>query len=246
MPKSEAKFFRALERVVGVHHLKAKSLGRKVSSKHVFLDRDYTRYTFPKGVLKKLTKILQDLRSTADTSPGSLSHYIDGLLAGHPLYGTRIVEFDEEQHFNTFRYVTLQHLTADVPQPPTYAPRALEHCVDVVCFNRMLRKHQLRVSIDSVPQDIRAFLELVKTHARPKNGYIEPKPAFDYLGGRIAQRAYYDALRDVAHCAKQNNLLATALRFTLFEFEEMAGCQFQKIRENDLCCLVEARLAELV
>ena len=68
----------------------------------------------------------------------------------------------------------------------------------------MLRKHRLRVRVGSIPMDVTGFRRLIEAYASENNGYIEPKSGFEYIGGRVAQRALYDSLRDIAHFAKEN------------------------------------------
>jgi len=63
-----------------------------------------------------------------------------------------------------------------------------------------------------------------------------------HIGGRIAQRAYYDTLRYVAHYSPRNDSFSPPLRFTIFELEEEAGCEFNKIPLNELESLLESRL----
>lgn len=244
MPKNETHFFQALSEIVGSRNLKAKSTGVKVSCSDVFLDKDYKRYEFPDQIMSMFSSLLKELRSTESVGTGSLSHHIDGFLVDHPKYGSRIVEFDEEQHFNTFRTASLRQLTTHIEL--NYLGHYQEYCNDLNCFNQMLRKHRLKAVVKSVPKTIESFINLVQTNATPDNGYIEPKTGFNYVGGRIAQRSYYDTLRDVAHLSLRNQSLAPPLRMTAFEFEKETGQKFIKIPQNELRTLVERRLSTLV
>ena len=240
MPKNETHFFQALRPIVGSSYLKAKSIGVKVSSADVFLDKDYKQYDFPDQIRLLFSALLKELRSTGSVGTGSLSHHIDGLLVDHPEYGSRIIEFDEEQHFNTFRAASLRHLSAQLG--PKYLPHYQKCCRNPNYFNQMLRKHQLRIVVKSVPETVQSFIDLVQANAKPRNGYIETKTGFNFVGGRIAQRAYYDTLRDVAHLSRKNPSFGPPLRLTMFEFEKEAGREFSQIPLDELRSLVERRL----
>jgi hypothetical protein len=243
MKDNETIFFEAVQEVIGKNFLKANSLGKKISSADVFLDKDYEQYDFKQDIRHLFELILKDLLSTSHPKSGPLSNHIDGLIYNHPKYGKRIVEFDEEQHFNTFRQATLNCIESKLKL--RYSILYLQHCTDVDCFNRMLRKHRLRVTIDSIPNTVQDFVKLVQQNATSNNNYIKPKPAFNFVGGRIAQRAYYDSLRDVAHLAEVNSTLKEPLRFSLFEFEMKTGVKFERIERKQLCLLIKQRLGEL-
>lgn len=240
MPKNETYFFQTLRTIVGSRYLKAKSIGVKVLSSDVFLDKDYKQYDFPDQIRSMFSALLKDLRSTGSVGTGSLSQYIDGLFVDHPKYGSRIIEFDEEQHFNTFRTASLRQLSAQLR--PKYLLHYQECCRDLNCFNQMLRKHRLNVVVKSIPEAVQSFIDLVQANAKPGNGYIKPKTGFKYVGGRIAQRSYYDTLRDVAHLSLWNHSLGPPLRLTKFEFEKESGREFSQIPPDELRSLVERRL----
>ena len=133
---------------------------------------------------------------------------------------------------------------------PAVAAKYMNHyralCNDLAAFNAMLRKHRLPVQVDRMPASLADFRELVERYARPGNGYIKPKEQFNYLGGRIAQRAYYDALRDIAHLDERNRFLLPPIRFSIFELERKTGQSIQKTSEQELASLIKARLSKLV
>ncbi len=79
-----------------------------------------------------------------------------------------IIEFDELQHFTAFRTRTFEHYPADA---------------------------QLGFDVD-------AYRSLCNQHAtdalnKGPAGYRKPKPEFPFYGGRAAQRALFDACRDL-------------------------------------------------
>ena len=241
MPESEARFFHALSKILGSQYLKAKSIGGKVSSNDVFLEKDFEQYDFPENVKSMLSRLLKELRSTGSVGKGSLSHHVDGLLVDHPKFGNRIIEFDEVQHFNTFRAVCLRQLSnhIDLGHLAYYE----KYCDDLTCFNEMLRKHRLKAVVKSVPETIESLIDLVQKNATSNSGYTKTKTGFNYAGGRIAQRAYYDTLRDVAHLSPKNQSLAPPLRVAAFEFEDETGRALSQITQNQLQALIEHRLA---
>jgi len=240
---AETTFFKALEDIIGARYLKAGKLGRRITSSDVFLDKDYSKYGLSASVTGALADMLLDLHSTEKVPSGSLAHNIDGLLVGHPELGTRIVEFDEEQHFNPFRRITLKYLLEITDAK--YIPHLMKVCEDLDYFNsEVLRKHRLRVRVDSIPIDVQSFKALIEAHGNAGNGYIKPKPGFNFLGGRIAQRAYYDTLRDIAQLAKQNISLSPPIRFTKYEFEKRAGLKFEAIDKGKLRLLIEEQLED--
>lgn len=240
MPKNEDHFFRALNVAVGSTHIKSKSLGTKVSASDVFLDKNFENYEFPDSVKLLLKELNIDLCSTGSPGSGSLAHFVDGLFSNHPVYGTRIVEFDEEQHFSLFRAATLRRLS--VFWGEEYLPHYAEHCGRADCFNRMLNKHRLKVTIDSVPESIKSFIELVQANAKPNNSYVRMTRGFEFVGGRVAQRALYDTLRDVAHLSPKNSLFSKPFRCSIFEFETEAGIGFLGILQSDLQRMLKERL----
>ena len=242
MPQTEAMFFSVFEEVVGTRYLKAKTLGTRASSDDVFLDRDHAQYGFPAEVSKAVVGALERLGSTGPVEPGSLAHHVNGFLTGHPQLGTRIVEFDEEQHFNPYRRATLECLLPVLDA--RYISDYLNLCEDAELYNAMLKKHRLRVSVDSVPSSVENFRNLVEQYATPNNGYIEPKVGFEFNGGRIAQRAFYDTLRDVAHLASENTALRPALRFSKFELER-GDTRIERMDRQVLRSLIERRLRQL-
>jgi len=243
MRENEIRFFRALSEAVGADHLRSKCLGTKVSSRDVFLDRNIEEYSFPSDVIHLLVELQKILRCTGSPGVGSLAHHIDGFFDDHPLYGTRIVEFDEEQHFSTCRIVALKILSK--LWKDDYLPQYNEQYGRIECFNRMLQKHRLKTSVDFVPGTIDDFFELVRAHAKPNNGSVKAKIGFDFIGGRVAQRAYYDSLRDIAHLSPKNSRLKRPFRCSMFELEAEAGMRFVSISQSDLQGMIQDRLAML-
>lgn len=242
MPKNETHFFQTLGKIVGSRHLKSKSIGKKISSSDARLDKNYKNNQLPAYINSMLSSLLIQLKCSGSVGQGSLSHHIDGLFIDHPKFGTRIIEFDEEQHFNTFREASLVQLSSVLESQ--FVSQYQELCRDPNYFNEMLKKHRLKVRVDSAPTTINSFIDLIETYAAPNNSYIKPKTGFDYIGGRIAQRAYYDTLRDVIHLSKSNNTFSPLIRMSAYEFEKESGLSFSQIPQNRLQLLIEGKLAK--
>ena len=96
-----------------------------------------------------------------------------------------ILEFDELQHFTAFRSITLKHYPVDTP----------------------------------LGFDIKSYQSWCKKYAetalkKGASGYRRPKPEFPFNNGRAAQRALFDAFRDLL--APRHGLQAT-IRVSEFE-----------------------------
>jgi hypothetical protein len=87
----------------------------------------------------------------------------------------------------------------------------------------------LQSKIQQVPKTFSEFTDWLINSNEKSSGYICEKNGFKFLGGRIAQRAYYDSLRDTAHFSPKNPKMKTPLRFSKKEFEDIAKSQFCKI-----------------
>ena len=243
MPKDEAVFFQAFRQVVGEEYLLSKNIGKKISVDDVNINKNYINSRFPDNVNEMLSTILSIMKSTGDIPSGSLSHNIDGLLVNHPQYGTRIVEFDEEQHFNPYRLLSLKELSKISIAP--YIEHLIENCKDIGYFKRMLKKHRLKIYLEFVPNDIKDFHRIVEENANQNNGYIKHKKGFEFWGGRIAQRAFYDTLRDVAHFSPINIGFKYPFRFTKYEFEQKMSKTFDSLTSDEIHHYIEKRLIGL-
>ncbi len=229
MPNNETIFFQNLEKVVGEQFIKAKSLSKPITKYDVFLDKNYISYHFSQEINKIFISILKELLSNSPIPKGSLSHNIDGLIY-HPIYRKRIIEFDEEQHFNPFKKATLKYLSEKIIYKQTF----LQHCNDITCYNRMVKKHRIKKNQKLIPQNTVKFQEFIENNKKNNNGYIIKVNGFDFWGGRIAQRAYYDILRDYAHLSEYNIGLSQSMRFSLFEIENNYCKRFEHINDKEI------------
>ncbi len=239
----EIIFFEILQKVVGPTSLKAKVLGTPVSAKDVFLQKDFYSFSFIKHIEQSFQEMLKRLLHTPPLPAGPLSHNVDGMLLNHSTLGTRIIEFDEEQHFNPFRKASL--LTLEKHVELEYAQRFNAICDNTKAFREMLRKHRVKIPESNVPEDVPSFLKFIERAFISESGYTGAKPGFRFLGGRLAQRAYYDALRDTAHLSVKNSGFSPALRFAKFEFEEKYGKKFSLLRPEEIMRHIQHRLNSL-
>lgn len=220
----ETKFFKSLESIF-TGYIISKSVIRTVGENEVYLNDDYRLMNFPIDIEKEFQTVLTQLKSDFGFSGKSLSSYIDGYLFNHPVLGRRIVEFDEEQHFSPARLITLNALNNDSPEFYSYYKTLLRK---EIVYQGFLKKHRLKLSANK----ILTFEELIDklNHLDVSgNGYIAPKNGFNYTGGRIAQRAYYDLLRDAAHLSAKNSLLKPILRFPKVLFEQKYNKRFSDL-----------------
>ncbi len=226
--KDETKFFRAFSEVVGIHYLQSKSVDKAINSSHIFLSNNYTYYLFNQETNDCYLKILADLKSNKLFSSDSLSHYVDGIVFGHPILKNRIIEFDEEQHFTPARMDTLQYLSQILSD--NYFSKFREICTNKKYLNEfVLKKHRIKNKLETVPKSFIDFVEWLEKSNEKTSGYICNKNGFEFLGGRIAQRAYYDCLRDTAHLSEKNKGFESPLRFAKKTFEDKEKVDFSMI-----------------
>ncbi len=240
--KAQNKFFEGLQAALGREYIVGAPSKNQGESSYLRLDKELCRNNFSAGVRKQLRVILKELGATEPFPTGSIAHNIDGLIVQHPQLGTRIVEFDEIQHFSPFRWLTCQpnpHLEISVP----------DHYHSVFCsakwINRMLKKNRLPRSNDPVSllntKKFRAYVEL---HFSPNTGYIKPVKGFDFPGGRIAQRAYYDSLKDLACFSNANKHLSSTIRYSEVELEEKFGENYLSLEQRILTEYISVTILE--
>lgn len=239
----EDKFFTALSKLIGEEFVKSKSIGKPITSSDVFLSNNYLDYDFNMELNVCYDEILSKLNSNKLFKSNSLSQYIDGLIVNHPVLKNRIVEFDEEQHFTPARKDCLVELKNILPD--TYLLKSKELCDNLDYLNnKVLTKHRIKNKLMSTPNTFNEFVDWLMVSKEKVSGYISAKQGFEYLGGRIAQRAYYDCLRDTAHLSPKNNDLHPPLRFAKKWFEDMDNRYFKDIKITTLVKLIDELLAD--
>ena len=227
----ENLFFKVLSKIVGVDYLYSKSINKPITTNLIFFPNNYKDFMFEKNINDCYVKILKHLRSNCNFSSSSLSHHIDGLIYNHPQLGNRIVEFDEEQHFTHARKVTIEHLSQIISNE--YLDKYLDMCNDFEYSVCVLKKHRIKNKMDNTPKTFEDFILWLEEVGEKETNYIKRKANFDYLGGRIAQRAYYDTLRDTAHLSNTNNL-DSPIRFSKKEFEDTFKMDIDRIDESKM------------
>lgn len=240
MPDNENIFFINLEKVLGNRFVKSKRLNRPITNFDVFLDKNHTKFNFPQEINDIFISILKSLLSTETIPFGSLSHKIDGLIINHPNYGNRIVEFDEEQHFNPFKRETLSYLSKTIIHKKLH----IQHCNDIACYHRMLCKMRIKYFPKRIPKSTSEFQAFIEKNKTLNNGYIKKVKGFNFWGGRIAQRAYYDILRDYAHLSERNVGFFSSIRFSLFEIENKYSKIFESITDKEIQEYISCKLVK--
>ena len=237
--KDEGRFFAALANLLDSKNIKAKSLFKPVTSSDLILYKSHDKMELDEIASNQMELLLEQLGSNGKLGSGNLERFIDGMIVNHPVLGTRIVEFDEEQHFTPARLVTLRVLK-DVEDYP-FLDLYIQLCELAPYLNDfVLPKHRVKEKFNEDIVDFKKFQVWLKeiTPFGKNNGFIAPKSGFDFIGGRIAQRAYYDTLRDVAHLAKANHSkLSQVIRFpkayvTLVlkkDFDQVTMGELQKV-----------------
>lgn len=225
----EAKFFKSLESLFAGFVI-SKSLNRAVSKNDVYLNDDYRLMELPTSTQNGFQSVLTQLKSDFNFGGKSLSSYIDGFVMNHPVIGSRIVEFDEEQHFSPARLITLNAFSNDSSQLYSYYNTLIRK---EVVYQTFLKKHRLKLSTNK-PLSFEEIIDELSQLQLSENGYIAPKIGFNYIGGRKAQRAYYDLLRDAAHLSSKNNLLKPILRFPKVLFEQKYNKCFADLKPLEI------------
>jgi len=237
--KDEGRFFAALANLLDSKYVKSKSLNKPITSSDVILYKNHDEMKVANTVANIMNLLLEKLGSNWNLGSGHLERFIDGMIVNHPILGTRIVEFDEEQHFTPARLDSLQILK-EIDEFP-FIDLYTDLCKNNSYLNRyVLPKHRVKENFENDINDFQGFQTWLHSITPPdkKNGYIEAKPGFTFIGGRIAQRAYYDSLRDIAHLATANETkLTPIIRFPKVyvalilkkEFDQVSMGELQKV-----------------
>jgi hypothetical protein len=239
----ETRFFRAFASVAGESYLLSKSLAKPISSSDVFLSDHFQDYGFNPAIEDLFKAILNRLLSNFSFSGNSLSHHIDGMLVNHPQFGSRMVEFDEEQHFTPALRDALhiQSQSIDLAFNHTYQ----SILTDIGYLNnKVLKKHRIKQRFSPYPTFKEDFV--VSLQKENVSGYIRAiENGFPYIGGRIAQRAYYDCLRNAAHLSPRNKGLQPILRFPKTYFEQKSGLPFNSLSNNQLAEFIKSFMSSV-
>lgn len=239
MGKNETKFYKCFQNIIGEEYLKSKSVDKKITKDDMFLSSNYRDYNFNDGIVRIIEEILKNFKSDLNIPSRSLTSYIDGMIVKHPQLGTRIIEFDEEQHFSPYRKEALTILK-EKHIDLWFIESYLELCIDIKHFDTMLKKQRIKYKADDI-LSLNEFYEILVNTPNNSN-YIKERPGFDFVGGRIAQRAYYDLLRDLAYLSPKNSHLKQIIRFSKYEIEREFKNKFEKLSDEEIGNFIEKRL----
>lgn len=173
MGKNEVKFYECFQNIIGKEYLKSKSVDKKVSKDDIFLSSNYLEYDFNDNTINIIEKILKCFKSDFNIPSRYLASYIDGITVNHPQLGTRIIEFDEEQHFSPYReneLVILKQKHIDLWFIDSY----LELCRDIRHFNIMLKKHRIKYNSNDIVS-LSKLSDMLRdlAHLSPKNSHLK-------------------------------------------------------------------------
>jgi hypothetical protein len=243
--KAEETFFAAMRNLLDHQYVFAKSLGKTLNSSQVYLKSDYREMHFPEPINDLFKRVLDDLGSDFSFPSNSMIHHIDGMVINHPVLGTRIIEFDEEQHFTPAKLLTVNAVDE-------FEPSQMNKYYKIICSNNdyfhqyVLQKHRIKLSDSSSVPTWSQLKEALVQKDNAGNGYIKPKSGFPFIGGRIAQRAYYDLLRDMAHYSDFNKpRLLPAIRFPMFLMETLNEKSFNNLTIREIQNSIKEYLALL-
>jgi hypothetical protein len=204
----EMKFFTALKNVLGETYVRSP-----------FDCRIYAKYednNYQHTVKELAESILKTINSTYDFSNRPTP--VDGAIVNHPQLGTRLVEFDEYQHFTPMRAKVIELSKQILPLD------FHEHYLELIESAEV--KHEMQA-------------------VTKRTGFRKPVPGFQIENGRMFQRAYFDFLKDYAHLSEKFRQLSPIVRFAIPDFGAKDNSQFLRISENTVQKLIDQKLMKL-
>lgn len=189
---AEDKFLQAVSDVVGLRVDTTRSA-------LVYANSQRNHYIDP-CVSKILEEIKALLHSTEDFSNRHAP--VDGIIWNHQELGTRVIEFDEYQHFTPQRKLTIE--ISEKYRPLSFHERY---------------RHYLEAN--------NIFEEATRTTIR--SGFHKPVAGFRFDGGRMCQRAYFDTMKDYVHLSGNGQGFNPILRFSIPDFGVATEAQFLRL-----------------
>jgi hypothetical protein len=251
--EDEAVFFAALARLLPgttvLHNREDRAVQRYFESAGVRMPNHHWDQDLPPDVASAMDLVFERLQGRREAwKDADHARYLDGYLAGGEL-GPCLVEFDEEQHFSPFRLTTLEIL-GPVVRPSFDLTRYIDYCLNPACFEQFWRKHRLPSELlrpgQAPPRSALEFTGTLLRRLPPGRAsrYYAPVSGFPFLGGRIAQRAYYDALRDCYHLTAEGRRLGLRpmVRIAKYEVEGILGKDMGAAGDEELRAAVLAVL----
>ena len=236
MPENQKRFFKILLELL-------EDEGELHQNKRLLIATDFDSRIRNLPLFSDLyANVLISLNSTYDF-PNNNGPKYDGFLMNHPKLGSRIIEFDEEQHFTPHRMKTIQLFFDHLPFSNDYETLFVQEDVRL----RSILKLRLRNALDNI-----TFMDLERTAGKINeyvygrnlnNNYIRPSRGFNYPGGRLAQRAVYDLMKDLFHIVEEG--YEPIIRFSIFEFEKEYGVLFNQCTDEQIKTLINKKLSAL-
>ncbi len=175
MPENQERFFNLLHVVLG-NEIEIRQ-GYKLINAHDFI----TKINGLPILGEYFADLIKILNSTYDFPFHSGPKY-DGILINHPKLKSRVIEFDEEQHFTPHRMKSIELFNEYLPFSVEYEmffntdevrkksirKNRLNNIVDVIMFR----------NLEETTVKIREYLE----NNNVNNRYIGDRPGFNYPG----------------------------------------------------------------
>ena len=240
--KDEITFLNAISNVLSDKYLFSNKIKKPISERHLYFNKDFRNFQLEENIRLSLNKLTKKLKCSFLFSKGGLYQYLDLMVFDHPELGSRLIEFDEEQHFTIYRKESIRLIKGYFPT--NFWSKYLVHFENIEYQKQMLIKHMINYQVEELIDSIHSFEDIISKHTNDKNCYVKSKRDFPFIGGRIAQRAYFDILRDIAQFDKRNSHLESIIRFSKFEFEEEYHQPFKKIKPIEMEIYIKRRLLE--
>ena len=156
-----------------------------------------------------IAELLYTLRQSLSSTPDFSNRHapVDGIIKNHSLLGTRVVEFDEFQHFTPQRKLSIT--IASTYYPLDFHSRYL----------RYLDNPEVNNEAERVTR---------------RQGFRRPVAGFRYDGGRMSQRAYFDTMKDYVHLSELGAGFKPTIRLSIADFGVMTESQFIMLDFNFL------------
>ena len=236
MPENQKRFFRILLELL-------EDEGELHQNKRLLIATDFDSRIRNLPLFSDLyANVLISLNSTYDF-PNNNGPKYDGFLMNHPKLGSRIIEFDEEQHFTPHRMKTIQLFFDHLPFSNDYETLFVQEDVRLRSIVKLILNNTLDANIFmNVEKTSKGIKDYVNNN-NLNNNYIRPTRGFNYPGGRLAQRALYDLMKDLFHLVEEG--CEPIIRFSIFEFEKEYGIIFNQCTDEQIKMIIYKKLSAL-
>jgi len=236
LPPNQLRFFSLLVQIIGNEgELHQNGI---LLFPNDFFDRLESKYELH----NKFIMLLNEFNTTNDFPLHNGPRY-DGKLIGHPMLGSRLIEFDEEQHFTPHRMKTIEVFGTELSFASDYESLFLiDHLRQCSLIKNRISHALTNVEFMDLQVTIQAIIEYVEMNDI-HNNFIRETSGFRYSGGRLAQRAIYDLIKDLYHLIEPN--FSQIIRFSLFEFEQAFNSPFNQCTDDQISNYVMKKLSKL-